>query len=389
MHEAMESSKFQDALAGAQVDALYSTTLASALMNWLGSMVVATAFTGSARPIGLAFVAVTTTLLLCRTALLQAYRHKRGVGTINWAWVASAYTLASGIAWGSVVCWAAHRGSEPQLLVATCIAMGAVMMTITNISFWPAVVSFQVPVIGIAAVGYLTSGNPGHLQIGAAAAILCLVTAVAVRKLGGTVLRSIRLAVENDHLAQDLRTQADALETANRELEALSRTDGLTGLANRRWFDSMLAHEWERAARMGTTLALLAIDVDDFKRYNDQYGHSAGDECLKAVARALEGNARSGMDLVARPGGEEFALLLPVTGLDEATDIAERVRLAVAEATQSPAFALPRPATVSIGVASAMPSEGGTPSAILDEADRALYRAKTAGRNRVSREGAA
>jgi diguanylate cyclase (GGDEF)-like protein len=166
-------------------------------------------------------------------------------------------------------------------------------------------------------------------------------------------------------------------------LEALSSTDGLTGLANRRHFDTMLEREWRRAMRTHSPLSLVMADVDHFKNYNDGLGHARGDECLRAVARTLaEGGKRAG-DVVARYGGEEFVLLLPNTAGDGLGDYAERLRARVE------AMSMPHPAssypvvTVSMGVASAVPNGRSGPVDLVVAADQALYRAKEKGRNRI------
>lgn len=166
-----------------------------------------------------------------------------------------------------------------------------------------------------------------------------------------------------------------------RELERLATTDALTSLGNRRRFDERFSSEVARAARSGESLSLLMCDVDNFKAYNDRYGHPAGDACLAAVAKALDGVIRRPADLAARYGGEEFALVLPATGEDGAKNLAERVRAAVRE------LAIPHDAndgrgvvTVSVGVATVIGA--WTAVEIVELADRALYAAKAAGRDR-------
>ncbi len=178
----------------------------------------------------------------------------------------------------------------------------------------------------------------------------------------------------------------------NRELAEQANTDGLTGLANRRRFDEMLEQEWRRAARDEMPLALLMVDVDRFKLYNDRYGHQRGDECLRAVATAMGQVARRPADLTARYGGEEFALLLP--GIDEAgaDAIAGRVLAAIRATGIEHAANLPAGiVTASIGVASVLPRfdrAESSATALIEHADAALYRAKRAGRDRaVTQDG--
>ena len=168
-------------------------------------------------------------------------------------------------------------------------------------------------------------------------------------------------------------------------LRSLVFADGLTGVANRRRFDEALLSEWRQCRRAGTPLALLMIDIDHFKRYNDHYGHPTGDACLQQVAAVLKAAMQRACDLVARYGGEEFVCLLP--GCDQAPALAKAQALQAALAAQGIAHeASPTAAwvTLSIGVAVAQPQAGGSPAALVAAADAALYSAKHRGRNCIS-----
>ena len=172
------------------------------------------------------------------------------------------------------------------------------------------------------------------------------------------------------------------LAAANAQLAQLSTTDALTGIGNRRHFDERLSNEWNRGARQQIPLALLLVDIDHFKLYNDHYGHVAGDHCLRLVAQTLAGCVRRADEMAARYGGEEFVLLLPGTSLEAARAMAQLCldgieALALPHAGSCTASAL----TVSIGVASMLPVAGADPSMLVDAADAALYRAKKEGRN--------
>ncbi len=171
------------------------------------------------------------------------------------------------------------------------------------------------------------------------------------------------------------------VERSNIELEQLSTIDALTGIGNRRAFDAALPVEWRRAGREDAALALLMVDVDHFKRFNDEHGHVAGDRALAVVALLLRSASRRPADIATRYGGEEFAVLLPSTGVEGALSVAETLRLGIesAELIGLPAGSL----TVSIGVAVARPLDGGVPAELVKRADAALYAAKDAGRNRV------
>ncbi|MCG6928411.1 MAG: diguanylate cyclase [Acidobacteria bacterium] len=195
-----------------------------------------------------------------------------------------------------------------------------------------------------------------------------------------------------------LQAYAEQVETANRELvairrqledknrllERLSALDTLTGIANRRRFDDVLRQEWKRAARDGSCLSLLFCDIDHFKKFNDTYGHQAGDDCLVRVAQAMEDTLNRPADLAARYGGEEFVGLLVDTDAEGARLLAERVRARVEEleiehAPSDVAAVL----TVSLGAAAVVPTVGLRPEDLVSLADKALYAAKQRGRNRV------
>jgi chemotaxis family two-component system sensor kinase Cph1 len=181
-----------------------------------------------------------------------------------------------------------------------------------------------------------------------------------------------------------VRQLNDLLEASNIRLAGLASTDSLTGLANRRSFDEHLQREWARAGRIQKPLALIILDLDFFKQYNDQYGHIAGDECLKLVAKALQ-EGRRVTDLEARIGGEEFSLLLPDTEIERAVSIAETIRVRI-ESLQLPHAKSPMGLmTASFGAAAAKPCGTQTTEDLVSAADRALYEAKRQGRNRVVR----
>ena len=177
---------------------------------------------------------------------------------------------------------------------------------------------------------------------------------------------------------------ADELKLANRKLERMSMSDGLTGIANRRCFDERLHADWKRLTASGESLALLLADADAFKPLNDASGHLYGDECLRELARVCEGFAESEHDLVARFGGEELVLLLPGRSLAEANALAERMRSAVETvAMPHPDSPVAAHVTISIGVSAVVPNATQPPETLVAMADRALYSAKLQGRNRV------
>lgn len=191
--------------------------------------------------------------------------------------------------------------------------------------------------------------------------------------------------LQRDAAYRALRDSQRQLMEMNFELQRLTNVDGLTGLSNRRYFDECLDAEWKRSTRGQNSLAVLMIDIDFFKEYNDTYGHLAGDEALQRVAEVLQKSSGRSTDLVARFGGEEFVIMLPITDLAGAQLIAEKARQDV-EDMQLPndASTASKFLTVSIGVSSIIPQRSQAPFVVVDAADTALYEAKKTGKNRVS-----
>ena len=185
-------------------------------------------------------------------------------------------------------------------------------------------------------------------------------------------------------MQEQLEIMNKELARSNQELQRLSSLDGLTGVANRRQFDETLAQECQRAFRTNMPLSLIFADIDFFKRYNDHYGHQAGDDTLKKVANALARTVHRPADLVSRYGGEEFVMVLPDTTLDGAIAVADKVLDSVR------ALNIPHEntedndkVTLSIGVATLNPRDKNNPKMLVEAADKALYHAKATGRDRV------
>ncbi len=222
--------------------------------------------------------------------------------------------------------------------------------------------SRNIPVIFITAQGGEADEVRG-LQLGAVDFIAKPINPVIVR------------ARVQTHLT--LKLQSDLLRS-------MALFDGLTGVPNRRKFDEQLVRDWRQSQREQTALSVILIDVDHFKRYNDHYGHQAGDAALQAVARVLDGTLKRPHDLLARYGGEEFVGVLPNTGLSEAVELAERMQAGVRalnlEHSGSPEAQV---VTISLGVAAVVARSDLAPQALVEAADQQLYAAKQAGRARV------
>ena len=168
------------------------------------------------------------------------------------------------------------------------------------------------------------------------------------------------------------------------KLESLAMIDGLTGIANRRSFDQTLEQEWRRAQRTGTWLSLIMIDIDEFKKYNDNYGHGTGDECLRLVAVTIESTMRRSGDFVGRYGGEEFVVLLPECDQEGAVEMAEKIRTKIKRLNIPHAFSqISDHITVSLGCNSMRYAPDTECTQLFQKADQALYQAKEQGRDRV------
>jgi len=234
----------------------------------------------------------------------------------------------------------------------------------------------------------LSSQVAGPIQT---ATLLASIVTLMLLASGMTLMNQERaeheLAQNREVLKQQnlaLQDNFAELEAANQKLAELSITDGLTGLVNRRHFDEVLAAESARAQRTKQPLAILMIDIDWFKKYNDHYGHQAGDVCLSRVASVLKSSARRPSDLVARYGGEEFTVITADTDMDKAGKLADALCRAVAALEIPHAQSLHGKVTISIGFATDVPDHENGGEALLRRADTALYQAKDAGRNRVA-----
>lgn len=225
----------------------------------------------------------------------------------------------------------------------------------------------------------------GHNGLGFSAENWCVMP-----KLGSQLYLAIDAGPIHDEagnliaVVETLRDLTDQ-KRAEMALKELATKDGLTGLSNRRSFDQVLLTEWGRAQRTQKPMALLFVDVDHFKLFNDRHGHQIGDECLRAVASVVSRHAVRPLDLASRYGGEEFALILPDMNGDSACAVAEEIRTAVlALQIAHGAYGAGDQVTLSVGVASHLPAgPDDNPDRLLGAADEALYAAKRLGRNRV------
>ncbi|MBW2462699.1 MAG: GGDEF domain-containing protein [Deltaproteobacteria bacterium] len=245
--------------------------------------------------------------------------------------------------------------------------------------------SFGVLAIMPLAARFIAEGTTAHIIIGFLALLYVALTLRLAVTMRETSTRALTAGFENEILAAKAEAASEELAKKTALLEELVRLDGLTQIANRREFDEVFGREWRRASRASTPVSVLMADIDHFKRFNDSYGHLAGDDCLRAVAQSLKGALQRATDMVARYGGEEFVAVLADTNLESAMVTAERLREQVAalEIPHSDSAAGSY-VTVSIGVATVIPGPNREPASLVEAADDALYEAKKGGRNRVA-----
>ncbi len=333
--------------------------------------------------IGLATLA----LLPARLWLARSYWPARGTGSPQvWAARFLLGAIPTGALWGITSFAVMRLEAEPALRVGvSMVQAGWVAGVAIRNAASPASVMWQSLAATLpAALGFALSGDPLY-QFSALFFLLQLSANNTIARFVGR--QTVSLLRSEQALARanvELTGTCAALGEANEQLQHLSATDGLTGIGNRRAFDTMLTREWARAARERTALSLLVLDVDLFKLYNDHYGHPAGDQCLRAIAAMLESGLRRPPDFAGRFGGEEFVTLLPGIEAAGALIVAERLRRDVMATKREHAESPFGVVTVSIGAATAYPQPGTDPQPLIDAADQALYRAKQAGRNRIA-----
>lgn len=258
--------------------------------------------------------------------------------------------------------WSLHSRSGSHVLVSLAFAI----LLVASVLDWLRL-SGQSAFVGVYLVAY--SINAVTLFFGG----------LLVWRLARSLNTTRQLASLLDH---QVAVRTADLEQANRKLAEMAITDSLTGIANRRHFDERLSAHWSRARRLGQPLGLLLLDVDHFKQYNDHFGHPAGDDCLRRVAKVLQRHARGSDAIAARYGGEEFAFV-SIASAEHARQLAEAIRRAIeAQSIEHPSSPFGR-VTISIGVATMLAADPASAGELLARADQALYRAKNGGRNRV------
>jgi diguanylate cyclase (GGDEF)-like protein len=330
---------------------------------------------------------VISLVLLAQYAMYKFYGRQRSsrINYALWHRLLIGASVTAGLCWGLGLMHMLTVVEETHhiflIILLISLAAAGITLAVRALIYYAFQISVLLPVI----IWLLSNDNPIKVILGFFLVIFMMAMWIFAYQVNRSLTTSFRLQLENQSLANSLKQSNARLQVLNEELLQLSATDGLTQVANRRYFDERLVSEFSRSSREGTSLSLIMIDVDFFKAYNDALGHVAGDECLSRIAISIRDSLKRPTDLVARYGGEEFVVLLPVTPLEGASKLAEEIRQNIeALKISHPSSPIGTYVTVSLGVAGA--SQVGKTSKrelLLQKADQALYKAKLGGRNTI------
>jgi diguanylate cyclase (GGDEF)-like protein len=327
-------------------------------------------------------------LALLRYGAVLSFRRTKGDDETQryWSRISFYIVLAAGIGWGLGSVLLAYEATiEYQLLlllILAGIAGGALPFLSVHLpSFIGFILAITVPNV----TWLLWQGGRIEVISGMLLTVYMAALLYNAHRVSILMNETLNLRFQNEAMAQSLMHEKDELQELNRELERLSHIDGLTQLANRRYFDARFQEQWQRGIREHASIAVLMLDIDEFKKYNDAYGHTAGDTCLQRVANAINVTLMRPSDLAARYGGEEFVVLLANTRMDGAINVADEILrrisdLNISHETSSVADTV----TISIGVSAVVPDRDIPRAYLIEAADLALYKSKHAGRNRIT-----
>ncbi len=288
------------------------------------------------------------------------------------------FTLASGIIWGlsALIVFPAGRTELIALFVLVMASLSAAT-TVSHAALRAGPAVWMVPVMLLYSLRCFAEGRQPEITIGFLIIVYLVTLLLYASNHHGVITSFISLKFENLRLLEEVRQAHDILLQ-------ISTIDGLTGLANRRHFEEVMEREWRRSIRGKMWISAIMMDIDHFKAYNDNYGHQAGDDCLRKVGAAICATLRRPSDFAARYGGEEFVVILPDTNAQGVAEVAEMLRREI-EAMSVPHehSSASRVVTISAGAASLIPQDGMASSHLIGLVDAALYAAKQEGRNRV------
>jgi diguanylate cyclase (GGDEF)-like protein len=373
------AGNYEQTIVGAQIEQSYRQLPVSLAVNLVNGLLLTVVLWGAAHSaVLIAWAALLVIVTVGRYLALVAFRDAAPEANFTpevWLRRFVFGAAAAGLVWGLSAVLLFHPDSFPhQVFLAFALGgmvAGAVPLLSAADYAYPC---FTVPIVVPISVQMLVAGDRVHLIMGLMIAVFGIAMLACASRVRGLFRDSARL-----------RYRLLASVEAGNALERLVRLDALTGVASRRVLEEELDKEWRRAERDQDSLSVITADIDHFKEYNDTYGHQAGDRCLQTVAQAMQQALSRPGDVVARIGGEEFAVLLPGTTLAGANAVAESIRRRVLD-LNLPHEGSPtaRRVTVSFGVACSGSASITTPEGLLHASDVALYEAKRRGRNQVA-----
>ncbi|MGS2723494.1 GGDEF domain-containing protein [Porticoccus sp. GXU_MW_L64] len=365
------SANNRRAVLSEQITLLYRSSVGSVVSSLGLTVFTVVALWGVAPDQGLVRWALAHVLLAAIRLLWVRYYLKGSHRASQKVWIQGFLLLvfSNGALWGALLSMYSVDWSLPYQFITWIIYPGVIAGAVITLSaYFPAFIAFAAPLVISCAWALLSMDGNEYGMLLMIMVIFFVCVLLSAHKYNATLVEAIEVKMH--------------LQDANRKLAQMATRDALTGVPNRRAFEYQLQREWGRSHRRRESLALLMVDVDHFKGFNDRFGHTAGDHCLKQVAAVISGQLQRPTDLATRFGGEEFALLLPDTDREGAKTVAENILHAVRELhivglEQQEQNMV----TVSIGVGCCTPQDNQAPELLLEEADRALYRAKDAGRD--------
>ncbi len=328
----------------------------------------------------LTWLSLILVIIAARTVLAVLFIRVResDFNGMRWKNLYLAVTFASGVVWGysAIIIFPAGETALISLFVVVMASLSAAT-TVSHAAIRSGPAAWMVPALIPYAVRCIAEWRETERTVGVLIVVYLITLLRYTLNNHALITSSIWLKFENVRLLEEVRQTNEMLRLA-------SMIDGLTGLANRRSFDEFLDKEWRRAVRDKTPISAIMLDIDHFKAYNDNYGHQAGDDCLRKVAEVIRTSLKRPSDFAARYGGEEFVVVLPETDGRGALEVAENLRrgieaMGVPHAHSSASSFV----TVSAGAVSVVPRDGMSSSDLIGRVDKAMYAAKQAGRNRV------
>lgn len=386
-----EDQSIKHAILVEQTKMLLTQSRTSIVMSFLLASFITLVFSRLTQNILIAAWWVIVSLILAvQYGMYAVYNRQRSyrIDYLFWYRLVVVAAATGGLCWGLGLTHMLSVVDENYHIFLIILLISLAAAGITLAVRTPVYYVFQIGVLLPVIVWLLSNDDTVKVILGFFLIIFMIAMWIFAYQVNRALTASFRLQLENQSLANSLKQSNARLQVLNEELLQLSATDGLTQVANRRYFDERFISEFSRSSREGTSLSLVMIDVDFFKLYNDELGHVAGDECLARIAISIRDSLKRPTDLVARYGGEEFVVLLPVTPPEGACKLAEEIRQNIeALKIAHPRSPLGGYVTVSLGVTGAMQiGKLSKRELLLQKADQALYKAKQAGRNNVKFE---